>query len=161
MSNWSLPHTILTCLIWTCQSIPSPFCANAPKTTIKFLLTADALWPPHPLAVRNLQAVVGAGGIVVAGNADKFLRLTALQISQQIDLLCLFHYLRWDIRHTFLFEPKVTLSGVSGKFFSDHSATNSGCTADKLLLISKPPLPLWLKYMKFWLYLVVCEYPYK
>ena len=36
-----------------------------------------------------------------------------------------------------LFEPKVTLSGVSGKFFSDHSVINSRCTADKLLLISK------------------------
>ena len=59
--------------------------------------------------------------------------------------------------HTLLFEPKVMLSGVSGKFFSDHSATNSGCTVANLLLISKPPFPLWLEYMRFWLLLVVYE----
>ena len=43
--------------------------------------------------------------------------------------------------HTFLFEPKVISSGVSGKFFSDHSVISSGCTSAKLLFIAKPQPP--------------------
>ena len=38
----------------------------------------------------------------------------------------------------------VILSGVSGRFLSDHSATSSGCTSDKILLILNPLLPLRL-----------------
>lgn len=41
-------------------------------------------------------------------------------------------------------EPYVILSGVSGRFLSDHSATSSGCTSDKILLILNPLLPLRL-----------------
>lgn len=36
---------------------------------------------------------------------------------------------------------KVISSGVSGKFFSDHSETSSGCTSAKLLFIAKPQPP--------------------
>ena len=43
--------------------------------------------------------------------------------------------------YTFLFEPKVISSGVSGKFFSDHSVISSGCTSAKLLFIAKPQPP--------------------
>ena len=46
-----------------------------------------------------------------------------------------------SFHHTFLFEPKVMSSGVSGKFFSDHSETSSGCTSAKLLFIAKPQPP--------------------
>ena len=45
------------------------------------------------------------------------------------------------LHHTFLFEPKVMPSGVSGKFFSDHSVISSGCTSAKLLFITKPQPP--------------------
>lgn len=37
--------------------------------------------------------------------------------------------------------PKVISSGVSGKFFSDHSVISSGCTSAKLLFIAKPQPP--------------------
>ena len=43
--------------------------------------------------------------------------------------------------HFILFEPKVMSSGVSVKFFSDHSETSSGCTSAKLLFIAKPQPP--------------------
>ena len=46
-----------------------------------------------------------------------------------------------SFHHTFLFEPKVISSGVSGKFFSDHSVISSGCTSAKLLFIAKPQPP--------------------
>ena len=39
------------------------------------------------------------------------------------------------VHHTFLFDPYVICSGVSGRFFSDHSLTSSGCTDAKLLPI--------------------------
>ena len=42
---------------------------------------------------------------------------------------------------TFGSNKKVWWKGVSGKFFSDHSETSSGCTSAKLLFIAKPQPP--------------------
>ena len=46
------------------------------------------------------------------------------------------------LHQTFFLDFAFTSSGFNSKFFSDHSETSSGCTSAKLLLISKPPLPL-------------------
>ena len=42
--------------------------------------------------------------------------------------------------HTILLEPYVILSGVSGRFLSDHSQTSSGCATAKLLFIPQTSL---------------------
>ena len=101
------------------------------------------------------QTGINLKGLNVDKLKAKYQELMKQIIYQSICFFWKMHFHTWLTIHscpnlhfhiTFLCEPKVMLSGVSGKFFSDHSATNSGCTAAKLLLISNPLLPLALLY---------------
>ena len=122
----------------------------------------------QPFYARHVLEQVGINlkGLNVDKLKAKYQELMKQIIYQSICFFWKMHFHTWLTIHscpnlhfhiTFLCEPKVMLSGISGKFFSDHSATNSRCTVTKLLLISKPPFPLWLEYMRFWLLLIVYE----
>ena len=61
-------------------------------------------------------------------------------LERALTLVC-YSWTQVPFHHTSLFEPKVISSGISGKFFSDHSVISSGCTSAKLLFIAKPQPP--------------------
>ena len=121
---------------WTCISINSCF---KYKQLIIRSSVAESIRFIRTCYISTIFYFTSSPAVCISWNticisADKYNIMMLLFLVNITSVNPLFH-------HTFLFEPKVISSGVSGKFFSDHSETSSGCTSVKLLFIAKPQPP--------------------
>ena len=81
--------------------------------------SADPARPPAPHTVGDFQRVMGAGGVDVAADVDKLIRLAALQVGQQVNLTGAGNLVFCLVGHGFTSSGHENSAGISVRAF-DH-----------------------------------------